>query len=324
MTCTETSDVDSTVAQIHRLSDAGCEIVRVAVPDAKASGVLKEIKNQISLPLVADIHFDHRLALKAIEQGVDKIRINPGNIGSKDKAVKVLDAAKERGIPIRIGVNAGSLEDRMIKKHGGVTAQGLVESALEHVHLCEDTGFDLIVISIKAFHVPMMIEANRILSSSVDYPVHLGVTEAGTFRTGSIRSAVGIGTLLVEGIGDTIRVSLTADPVEEVHAGFEILKSLHLRRHGLTLISCPTCGRLQTPLVPIVEALEKALAGVQKSLTVRGERPGRGERCGYRHCLRETVRTAFQERKYCGQTERGRDRGQAGERSDGVGRRLER
>ena len=268
MTCTKTADVQATVVQIHQLEDAGCEIVRVAIPDREAADALGRIKQEIRIPLVADIHFDYRLALKALEMGVDKIRINPGNIGSRDRVEQVLSAAKERGIPIRIGVNAGSLEKELIQKFNGITADGLVESALKHVSICEEAGFDDIVVSIKASDVPLMIETNRLLSSRINYPLHLGVTEAGTPKHGILRSAVGIGTLLSEGIGDTIRVSLTGDPVEEIRVGFEILKSLHLRKHGLTIISCPTCGRTQVNVVSIVEAIEKKLTDVNKPLTL--------------------------------------------------------
>jgi len=268
MTCTRTEDVPATVDQIKRLEDAGCEIVRVAVPNKEAAGSLGDIKKQIHIPLVADIHFDFRLALQSIEAGVDKIRINPGNIGSRDRVEKILEAAKERSIPIRIGVNSGSLEKNLIRKYDGVTAEGLVESALNHIQICEDVGFQDIVLSIKASDVPLMIETNRLLSQKLDYPIHLGVTEAGTPRTGILRSAVGIGTLLSEGIGDTIRVSLTGDPVEEVRAGYDILKSLKLRQHGLTIISCPTCGRLETNLISIVEEVERSLSEVQIPITI--------------------------------------------------------
>ena len=268
MTCTKTEDIEATVGQIHQLEEAGCEIVRVAVPSREAALAVGEIRKQISIPLVADIHFDYRLALKVIEGGVDKVRINPGNIGSEDRIEAVLSAAKERGIPIRIGVNSGSLEKELLKRYEGVTPEALAESALRHVRICESKQFENIVISVKASDVPMMIATNRILSEKVDYPLHLGVTEAGTPKTGVLRSAVGIGTLLAEGIGDTIRVSLTGDPVEEVKAGFEILKSLHLRQHGITIISCPTCGRTQTGMFRIAEAVEKALSQEKKSLTV--------------------------------------------------------
>ncbi len=268
MTTTRTSDVAATVKQIRRLTDAGCEIVRVAVPameDAKAVG---EIKKRIGIPLVADIHFDYRLALEAVRRGADKIRINPGNIGSGDRVKMVLEAAGEKSVPLRVGVNAGSLEKKLLQKHGGVNAAALVESALGHAALCERFGFRDIVISIKASDVPMTLEANRRLAKSCRYPIHLGVTEAGTARTGALRSAVGIGTLLAEGIGDTLRVSLTADPADEVRAGWEILKSLRLRKRGLTIISCPTCGRLQTRMIPLVQAAEKMFSAADKSLTI--------------------------------------------------------
>lgn len=268
MTCTKTEDVTATVAQVQRLVEAGCEIVRVAVPSIEAADALGKIKKAIPIPLVADVHFKYRLAIRAIQEGADKIRINPGNIGSRERVEKILDKAKESGIPVRIGVNAGSLEKEIIQKYDGITAEGLVDSALNHVGICEEAGFEDIVISIKASDIPLMIEANRLLSKKVDYPLHLGVTEAGTPRSGILRSSVGIGTLLAEGVGDTIRVSLTGDPVEEVHAGYEILKALHLRRHGLTLISCPTCGRLESNLIPIVEEVERVLTGVNKPVTV--------------------------------------------------------
>jgi (E)-4-hydroxy-3-methylbut-2-enyl-diphosphate synthase len=268
MTCTKTGDIAATVAQIRALTEAGCEIVRVAVPDAEAAAAIGRIREQISIPLVADIHFDYRLALDAIRNGADKIRINPGNIGSEDRVASVLNAAGEKGIPIRIGVNAGSLEKEILTRFNGVTAEALVESAMGHVAICERMGFRDLVIAIKASNIPMTVDANRLLARSCGYPIHLGVTESGTLKTGAIRSAVGIGTLLAEGIGDTVRVSLTADPVDEIRAGWEILKSLGLRRRGLTIVSCPTCGRLQTDMIPIVEAVEKALAGVEKPLTL--------------------------------------------------------
>lgn len=268
MTCTKTEDVASTVGQIHALEAAGCEIVRVAVPHEAAALAIGQIKREISIPLVADIHFDYRLALKSMEQGADKIRINPGNIGEQDRVEAVLKMAQDRGIPIRIGVNSGSLEKTLIEKYGGVTAEGLVESALKHVAICESVGFENIVLSIKASDVLLMIETNRLLSEKVDFPLHLGVTEAGTLRRGILRSAVGIGALLAEGIGDTIRVSLTGDPVEEVKAAYDILKSLHLREKGITIISCPTCGRTQTRMIPIAESVELALAEIDKPLTV--------------------------------------------------------
>lgn len=268
MTCTKTEDVSSTVEQIKKLEKAGCEIVRVAIPTRKAAEALGEIKSQINIPLIADIHFDYRLAIQSIQMGADKIRINPGNIGSKERVLDVLETAKKHRIPVRIGVNAGSLEKKIINKHQGITAKGLVESALHHLSLCDELGFTDVVLSIKASHIPLMIESNRILSRETDFPLHLGVTEAGTQKIGTLRSAVGIGALLAEGIGDTIRVSLTGDPVDEVRAGFEILKSLGLRKFGLTLISCPTCGRTQSNVIAIAEQVEKALGDVQKPVTV--------------------------------------------------------
>lgn len=268
MTSTRTEDVEATIAQIQRLEQVGCELVRIAIPTKEAVKAIAKIKSQISIPLIADIHFDYRLAIEAIEQGADKIRINPGNIGSKDRLEKILKVAKEHGVPIRIGVNAGSLQKSLIQKYNGITPEALVESAMEHVRTCEEMGFFDLVLSIKASDVPMTIEANRMLAKACDYPIHLGVTEAGTPKWGALRSAIGIGTLLAEGIGDTIRISLTGDPVDEIRAGFEILKALHLRKKGITVISCPTCGRLETNMIPIAEAVEQALADVEKPLTI--------------------------------------------------------
>ncbi len=268
MTSTKTENVEATVDQIERLHEAGCEIIRVAVPTMEAARAIPRIRKRIQIPLVADIHFNNRLAIRAMEGGADKIRINPGNIGSQADVKRVLKIAQDCHVPILIGVNAGSLSKEIIERHGGITSEGLLESALEHIHLCEDSGYDLLIISIKASDVPMMIEANRKLSHATHYPIHLGVTEAGSVRSGVLRSAVGIGTLLAEGIGDTLRVSLTGDPVDEVVAGYHILKTLRLRRHGLTLISCPTCGRLEINIIPIVEEIEKKLAGVSNPITV--------------------------------------------------------
>ena len=268
MTSTKTENVESTVDQIERLQDAGCELIRVAVPTPEAAKAISKIRRRIRIPLVADIHFNHRLAIQALEGGADKIRINPGNIGSRSDVQRVLRVAKERSIPVRIGVNAGSLKKEMIERYNGVCAEALFESAKDHIRLCEDVGFDSLVISIKASDVVLMIEANRTLAGWCDYPIHLGVTEAGSIRSGVLRSAVGIGTLLAEGIGDTIRVSLTGDPIEEVAAAYRILKTLKLRSHGLTLISCPTCGRLEINIVPIVEKIEKELADFPIPLTV--------------------------------------------------------
>ena len=259
MTNTPTQDVGATVAQIQRLEAAGCEIVRVAVPDEAAARALPGIKSQIRIPLIADIHFDHRLAIAAAENGADGLRINPGNIGGGDKVRKVVDAAVKHGLPIRIGVNAGSLEKDLLKKHGGATAPAMVESAMRHVALLEALDFHEIKISIKASDVPRTVEAYRLLAATTDYPLHLGVTEAGSLYAGTVKSALGIGMLLAEGIGDTLRVSLTRDPVEEVRVGFEILKALGLRQHGPEIISCPTCGRCGFDLFGVVEEVEKAL-----------------------------------------------------------------
>ena len=243
MTNTKTQDAEATVRQIEALASAGCDIVRLAVPDKEAAANIGAIKAQVKVPLVADIHFDYRLALIAIEQGIDALRLNPGNIGGAENVRRVAEAAKARGIPIRIGVNAGSLDKRLLEKYGGVTAEALVESALEHVRLLEEQDFYDMKISLKAHDVPLTLAAYRLMSERCDYPLHLGVTEAGTVRSGIVKSAVGIGTLLAEGIGDTLRVSLTGDPVVEVRVAREILKSLGLRDYGPTLISCPTCGR---------------------------------------------------------------------------------
>ncbi|HDL18651.1 MAG TPA: flavodoxin-dependent (E)-4-hydroxy-3-methylbut-2-enyl-diphosphate synthase [Bacteroidetes bacterium] len=268
MTATKTEDVAATVAQIKKLEEAGCEIIRLTVPDEKAAQALQEIKKQISIPIVADIHFDYRMALQAIESGADKIRINPGNIGVTDRIKAVLRAAKERSVPIRIGINSGSVEKDLLEKYSYPSAEAMVASALRQVEICQDFGFDDLVISIKSSHVPTMILSNRMLAEQVDFPLHLGVTEAGLKEKGSIKSAIGIGSLLWQGIGDTIRVSLTDDPVEEVKAGFEILKSLELRKFGLDIISCPTCGRIEVDLIGIVKKVEKKLGGVKKNVTV--------------------------------------------------------
>lgn len=268
MTNTRTSDVKTTLSQILKLQEAGCEIIRVAVPDMPAAQALAEIKKNIAIPLVADIHFDYRLAITAMENGVDKVRINPGNIGDLDRVKSVVACATERGIPIRIGVNSGSLEKELLDKYGGVTAEALVESALKHVHILEALNFHDIVISIKASNVPLTIAAYQLISQKVPYPLHLGVTEAGTVYQGTIKSAVGIGALLAQGIGDTIRVSLTGEPVEEVKAGKAILKSLGLYHRGVELISCPTCGRTRIDLISIAQKVEKALESVEKPIKV--------------------------------------------------------
>lgn len=265
---TDTRNVAETVAQILALEKAGCELVRVAVPDMEAAKALGAIKAQIHIPLVADIHFDHRLALEAMAQGVDKVRINPGNIGSKEKIAAVVAEAKKRKIPIRIGVNSGSLEKDLVEKYHGVTPQGLVESALRHVKILEALDFFDIVISIKASSVPFSLETYRLLSETVDYPLHVGITEAGTVYGGTVKSAVGIGAILASGIGDTIRVSLTGDPVEEIRAAKEILKALELRRFGPTFVSCPTCGRTEIDLISIAKEVEGRLEGVDKDIKV--------------------------------------------------------
>lgn len=265
---TDTRDVKQTVEQIKKLEAAGCEIIRVAVPDMEAAEALYEIKKQINIPLVADIHFDYRLALKAIENGIDKLRINPGNIGSEDRIKAVVEAAKARKIPIRIGVNSGSLEKDILEKYGEVTPQGLVESALRHIRILEKYDFHDIVVSIKASNVPFSLAAYSILSKEVDYPLHLGITESGTIWTGSIKSSVGIGAILAMGIGDTIRVSLTGDPVEEIKTAKEILKSLDLRKFGVEFVSCPTCGRTEIDLIGIAQKVEKLLENVNKDIKV--------------------------------------------------------
>jgi len=268
MTNTKTTDTKSTVAQILKLQAAGCDIVRLAVPDMDAAQNLHNIISAVEVPLVADIHFDYKLALEAIAQGVAALRLNPGNIGGAAHVREVVAAAKEKNIPIRIGVNAGSLSRKLLQKYGGATAEALVESALEHVKILEDENFFDIKISLKAHDVPLTLAAYRLISEKVNYPLHLGITEAGTANTGVIKSAVGIGALLAEGIGDTIRVSLTGDPVLEVKVACEILKSLGLRDGGATLIACPTCGRTTINLEKIAGEVEKKLADVKKNITV--------------------------------------------------------
>jgi (E)-4-hydroxy-3-methylbut-2-enyl-diphosphate synthase len=268
MTSTDTRDVEATVNQILQLEEVGCDIVRCAVPDMTAAEAIKDIVKRIHIPLVADIHFDYRLALKSIENGVAKLRINPGNIGSVDKIKLVAKAAKESGIPIRIGVNSGSLESDILEKYGHVCAEALVESALRHVEILENLNFYDIVISIKSSDVTMMIESYKLISGRVDYPLHLGVTEAGTTWRGTIKSSVGIGALLAEGIGDTIRVSLTGDVVDEVKVGIEILKALGYRDDGIKFVSCPTCGRTQINLIKIANEVEKRLEGSNKNIKV--------------------------------------------------------
>ena len=256
MTNTKTEDVNATVAQILALENAGCEIIRCAVPTLEAAQALKEIKKQIHIPLVADIHFDYTLAIAAMENGADKIRINPGNIGSRERIAAVVNCAKERNIPIRVGVNSGSLEKELVEKYHGVTADGLVESALDKVRIIEDLGYDNLVISIKSSDVMMCAEAHEKIVKLTDYPLHVGITEAGTLYAGNIKSAVGLGIILSQGIGDTIRVSLTGDPLEEIKSAKRILKTLNLRTAGIEVVSCPTCGRTQIDLIGLANKVE--------------------------------------------------------------------
>lgn len=269
MTNVNTADIAAAGKQIRRLADAGCQIVRLAVPDMEAAEALKELKKQADVPLVADIHFDYRLALAAIRSGVDKIRINPGNIGEKEKVRQVADAAKAAGIPIRVGVNSGSLEKDILEKNGGPTAEGLAESALRNVEILEDMNFSDIVISLKSSNVKMNYDAYKIVAASTEYPLHIGVTEAGTVSWGKVKSAAGIGALLLEGIGDTMRVSLTADPVEEVIFARELLAALGLRESGIDLVSCPTCGRTKVDLESIALQVERSLAPIEEKLSGR-------------------------------------------------------
>lgn len=268
MTNTDTRNIDATVAQIHRLEEAGCDIIRSTVPDTEAAEALAKIIPQIHIPMVADIHFDYRLALQSIKNGVAKLRINPGNIGNKDKVKAVVQAAKDKSVPIRIGVNSGSLQRDILQKYGGVCPEALVESVMRHVDILRELNFNDIVISIKSSDVMETIECYRLISKRVDYPLHIGVTESGTIKKGTIKSSVGIGALLSEGIGDTLRVSLTGDPVEEVIVGKEILKSLGHIKEGIELISCPTCGRTQLDLIKIAQEVEKRLAFVKKHIKV--------------------------------------------------------
>ena len=254
---TKTEDVEATVAQILRLEEAGCDIIRVAVPSPEAAIAIKEIKKQIHIPLVADIHFDYRLAIMAIESGVDKIRINPGNIGSKERLEEVVNKAKEYGVPIRVGVNSGSLERNLVEKYGGVTAEAIVESALDKVSMIEEAGYDNIVISIKSSDVMMSIKAHEIIAQKTKYPLHVGITESGSSYAGNIKSAIGLGNILYQGIGDTIRVSLTDDPVEEIRSAKLILKTLKIRNEGVEVVSCPTCGRTSIDLINLAAKVEK-------------------------------------------------------------------
>lgn len=268
MTNTDTRDVEATLAQTRALMVAGCDIIRVAVPDFEAAEALKEITNQLPIPVVADIHFDYRLALKSIEHGISKLRINPGNIGGKDKVRLLAKACQEKGIPIRVGVNAGSLEKDLLEKYGKATPEALVESALRHVSMLEDANFYDTIISIKSSDVMTMMNSYRLLSEKVDYPLHLGVTEAGTPWRGTIKSAMGIGGLLSEGIGDTIRVSLTGDSIEEIKVGREILKAAGHLKEGIEFVSCPTCGRTQIDLIGIANEVEEALKDSKKHIKV--------------------------------------------------------
>ncbi len=260
MTNTKTEDISATIRQILRLEQAGCQIVRSTVPTEEAARAFREIRKEIHIPLVADIHFNHKLAIMAMENGADKIRINPGNIGSKDHIKAVVDCAKERNIPIRVGVNSGSLEKPLLERYQGVTAEGIVESALDKVHIIEDLGYDNLVISIKSSDVRMSVKAHELISKKTHYPLHIGITESGTVQSGSIKSAVGLGIILYQGIGDTIRVSLTGDPVEEIKAAKKILINLGLLRSGVQVISCPTCGRTEIDLISLASKVEEMTA----------------------------------------------------------------
>ncbi|MBS4199679.1 flavodoxin-dependent (E)-4-hydroxy-3-methylbut-2-enyl-diphosphate synthase [Bacillus sp. FJAT-49732] len=268
MTTTKTHDVDATVREIERLEEAGCQIVRVACPDERAANAISEIKKRINIPLVVDIHFDYRLALKAIEGGADKIRINPGNIGKREKVEEVVKAAKAKGIPIRIGVNAGSLERHILQKYGYPTAEGMVESALHHIQILEDLDFHDIIVSMKASDVRLAIEAYEKASRAFDYPLHLGITESGTLFAGTVKSAAGLGAILSMGIGNTLRISLSADPVEEVKVARELLKSFGLISNAATLVSCPTCGRIEIDLIKIANEVEEYIQNIKAPIKV--------------------------------------------------------
>ena len=268
MTNTKTENVEATAAQINQLTAAGCDIIRCAVPTMDAAKALKEIKKQVQIPVVADIHFDYRLAIAAMENGADKIRINPGNIGSTERVKAVVDVAKERNIPIRVGVNSGSLEKDLVEKYHGVTAEGPVESALDKVKLIEDMGYDNLVISIKSSDVMMCVKAHELITSQTDHPLHVGITEAGTIISGNIKSAIGLSLILSQGIGDTIRVSLTGDPVEEIKSAKLILKTLGLRKGGVEVVSCPTCGRTQINLIQLANQVENMVADIPLDIKV--------------------------------------------------------
>ena len=268
MTNTRTEDVAATVAQIHRLEEAGCEIIRCTVPTLEAAKAIAEIKKQISIPLVADIHFDYKMAIAAMENGADKIRINPGNIGGRDKVEAVVAVAKERNIPIRVGVNSGSLEKELVAKYRGVTAEGIVESALDKVHMIEELDYQNLVISIKSSDVLMCVKAHELLADQTDYPLHVGITESGTVISGNIKSSIGLGLILHQGIGDTIRVSLTGDPVEEIKSAKLILRTLGLRKGGIEVVSCPTCGRTKIDLIGLANKVETMVAGYPLDIKV--------------------------------------------------------
>lgn len=268
MTNTKTEDVKATVEQINRLASAGCDIIRCAVPTMEAAEALTEIKKQIAIPLVADIHFDYRLAIAAMEHGADKIRINPGNIGSKERVQAVVDVAKERNIPIRVGVNSGSLEKDLVEKYHGVTAEGIVESALDKVRLIEDMGYDNLVISIKSSDVMMCVKAHELIAEQTNHPLHVGITEAGTIISGNIKSSIGLGLILNQGIGDTIRVSLTGDPLEEIKSAKLILRTLGLRKGGIEVVSCPTCGRTRINLIELANQVENMVADIPLDIKV--------------------------------------------------------
>ena len=268
MTNTKTNDVAATVAQIKRLAEAGCDIIRCTVPDMEAAQAIAQIKREISIPLVADIHFDYKMAIAAMENGADKIRINPGNIGSRENVAAVVKVARERGIPIRVGVNSGSLEKELVAKYGGFTAEGIVESALDKVRIIEELDYDNMVISIKSSDVMMCVRAHELLADKTPYPLHVGITEAGTVTSGNIKSAVGLGIILNEGIGDTIRVSLTGDPVEEIKSAKLILRTLGLRRGGIEVVSCPTCGRTNIDLISLANQVETMVQGYDLDIKV--------------------------------------------------------
>lgn len=268
MTNTKTEDIESTVRQILALEEAGCEIIRCAVPTMEAAQALKEIKRQIHIPLVADIHFDYRLAIAAIENGADKIRINPGNIGAKERLKAVIDKAKEYHVPIRVGVNSGSLEKHLVEKYGGVTAEGIVESALDKIHMIEQMGYDNLVVSIKSSDVMMCVKAHELIAKECPYPLHVGITESGTLLSGNIKSSVGLGIILHQGIGDTIRVSLTGDPLEEIKSAKLILKTLGLRKGGIEVVSCPTCGRTKIDLIGLANEVETMVAAIPLDIKV--------------------------------------------------------